>query len=205
MAHPDQSSTRTWLTIAVVFVALWVAYLAIFGPRPPSSSLERSGPGEKASYDWTILDLKDRPESFARFKGKTVFLNVWATWCPPCVAEMPSIARLAEDPRLAGKGIAFLCVSVNDEAETVRTFLEGKAWKMEFFRRGSSRASSRPKASRPRSSSPPTAGSPPPRSVRPSGTTRTSSRSSRSWRRKARRARSDNEPPGSPVHHLQPM
>lgn len=134
MNQKAESSSRTWLAIAVVFVALWVGYLAFFGPRAPKPSLEGSGLGEKASYDWPLVDLQDRPVDFARFKGRPVFLNVWATWCPPCVREMPSIARLAEDPRLAGKGIAFVCVSVDDETATVRDFVKGESWKMEFFR-----------------------------------------------------------------------
>jgi thiol-disulfide isomerase/thioredoxin len=130
----DTGSARTWLAIAVTFVALWVLYLAFFGPRSPSPSREDPGAGEQADYDWSFSDLQDRPETLARFKGKAVFLNIWATWCPPCVREMPSIARLAEDPRLAGKDIAFVCVSIDESTDEVRKFLEGKGWKMSFFR-----------------------------------------------------------------------
>ena len=63
-----------------------------------------------------------------------MFLNVWATWCGPCVQEMPSIARLADDPRLKGKDIAFVCVSIDQSSAAVRTFLEGRPWRMSFFR-----------------------------------------------------------------------
>ena len=124
------ASTRTWLVIAVLFSVFWALYLAFFGPRPPKPTLEGSGTGEPASYDWTLLDLEDRPATFERFKGKAVFLNIWATWCGPCVKEMPSIARLAEDPRLKDKGIAFVCVSIDESGEAVRRFLEGHSWKM---------------------------------------------------------------------------
>ena len=47
---------------------------------------------------------------FTRYQGKTVFLNIWATWCGPCVGEMPSIARLAGNRRLKAKNIEFVCV-----------------------------------------------------------------------------------------------
>jgi thiol-disulfide isomerase/thioredoxin len=134
VAQKETTSTRTWLAIAVVFTALWAAHVTFFGPRAPKPSLESSGLDVKASYDWSLHDLQDRPVSFEPFKGKPVFLNIWATWCGPCVAEMPSIARLAEDPRLKDKGIAFVCVSVDDETGTVREFLEGKSWTMRFFR-----------------------------------------------------------------------
>jgi thiol-disulfide isomerase/thioredoxin len=129
----ESHSTRTWLAIAVIFVALWALYLAFFGPRPPRPSLEGSGLSEKASYDWSLLDMQERPASFERFKSKPVFLNIWATWCGPCVREMPSIARLARDPRLKGKGVEFVCVSIDESPEPVRDFLEGKSWTMSFF------------------------------------------------------------------------
>jgi thiol-disulfide isomerase/thioredoxin len=128
-------SGRMWLVIGVAFVAFWAVYLAILGPHPRRSpTLAHSGMSERASYDWTLLDLKDQPISFERFKGKPVFLNIWATWCGPCVEEMPSIARLAADPRLRDKGIEFVCVSIDESTEVVRRFLEGRAWKMSVFR-----------------------------------------------------------------------
>ncbi len=67
-----------------------------------------------ADYDWSLMDLDGQPVSFAKFKGKTVFLNIWATWCGPCVGEMPSIAKLARNPRLQDKNIEFVCVSTDD-------------------------------------------------------------------------------------------
>ena len=81
-----------------------------------------------------MLDLNDQPVAFSQFKGKTIFLNIWATWCGPCVTEMPSIARLAKEPRLQDKGIEFLCLSVDDSSDKVRSFLEGRSWNMTFFR-----------------------------------------------------------------------
>jgi thiol-disulfide isomerase/thioredoxin len=134
VGQTETTSTRTWLTIAVVFTALWAAYLTFFGPRAPKPSLEGSGLDVKATYNWSLSDLEDRPVGFEAFKGKVVFLDFWATWCGPCVREMPSIARLAEHPRLKDKGIAFVCVSVDDETATVREFLKGKSGPMRFFR-----------------------------------------------------------------------
>jgi thiol-disulfide isomerase/thioredoxin len=134
MEQAKDRSSFTWLAIGVIFVALWVLYLAFFGPRGRPPRLEDSGTSQPASYDWTLLDLNDRTTSFARFKGKAVFLNIWATWCGPCVQEMPSIARLAEDPQLRGKGIEFVCVSTDESTEAVRRFLEGRGWTMSFLR-----------------------------------------------------------------------
>jgi thiol-disulfide isomerase/thioredoxin len=123
---------RTWLYVALAFVVAWGGYLAVFGP---SGGVRRpSVPGSfgKAEYKWRLLDLDDKPVEFSRFQGKAVFLNLWATWCGPCVAEMPSIAKLAANPRL--KDVAFVCVSTDDSAAVVKTFLAGKNWPMTVLR-----------------------------------------------------------------------
>lgn len=119
------SPARLWFIVAAAFVLFWGVYLALFFPRaePPRGN---------ADYNWKYLDLDDVPVAFSRYKGKVVFLNIWATWCPPCVEEMPSIARLAANPRL--KDVAFVCVSVDDSAATVRRFLRDKDWSMTILR-----------------------------------------------------------------------
>jgi thiol-disulfide isomerase/thioredoxin len=133
MANAQDRSNRTWLAIGAVLILFWVGFLALFGPGLPEPSLEGSGTGEPASYDWPLRDLNGQPATLASFKGKPVFLNLWSTSCPPCIREMPSIARLAEDPRLRGKGIAFVCVATDPSLESVKAFLEGRPWKMTFF------------------------------------------------------------------------
>lgn len=114
---------------------LWVVLLYFVGPK-----LRRSGSfGDQnvrypASYEWTLYDLENQPVQFNKFKGKTIFLNIWATWCPPCIAEMPSIARLAENPRLKDKGIEFICVATDESASDVSRYLRGKNWGMTVLR-----------------------------------------------------------------------
>ena len=133
MVENQPTQNRTWLYLAGGFVALWVLYLIFLGPRP-RARLENSGMSQPAAYDWSLYDLDDRPVSFSRFKGKPLFLNIWATWCGPCVGEMPSIAKLAHEPRLSGKNIEFVCVSTDESSAAVRRFLEGKNWNMTFLR-----------------------------------------------------------------------
>jgi len=133
MADTKSAPDRTWLIIALVFLGFWVVYLTFFAPgnRRP---LENAGIDLPADYNWKLEDLKEQPVEFSRFKGKTVFLNIWATWCPPCVGEMPSIARLAESPRLRGKNIEFVCVATDDSIDTVVRFVRDKNWPMTVLR-----------------------------------------------------------------------
>jgi thiol-disulfide isomerase/thioredoxin len=129
MDNSKPRADRSWLWIALVFVLFWAVYLAFFGPRQ-RGPLEGTGLDRPAEYDWLLEDLSGQPVPFSDFKGKTVFLNIWATWCGPCVTEMPSIARLADNPRFTGKKIEFVCVSTDGDIEPVRRFVENKKWSM---------------------------------------------------------------------------
>jgi thiol-disulfide isomerase/thioredoxin len=129
MTDSKPKPDRSWLIIGLVFLGFWVVYLTFFAPgnRRP---LEGSAIDLPADYAWQLEDMEERPVSFSRFKGKTVLLNIWATWCGPCVGEMPSIAKLAKNPLLQGKNIEFVCVSTDDSTDTVVQFLRDKNWPM---------------------------------------------------------------------------
>lgn len=62
-------------------------------------------------YNFQIEDLQGNPVSMEQFKGKVVFLNFWATWCPPCRAEMPSIQALYDS--VDHQQIAFVMLSID--------------------------------------------------------------------------------------------
>lgn len=112
--HPDLRSARLWIMVALAFVSTIFLIRAFSNGKPAI----RAG---VADYSWKVSDLDGKTVDMSSYKGRAVFLNVWATWCPPCRAEMPSIARLAADPRL--KDVAFLCVSVDGEPEPVRGYI----------------------------------------------------------------------------------
>lgn len=91
----------------------------------PEPAAEKPAPkqafdGPPADYDWFVKPLDGGLVGFSSFKGKTVFLNFWATWCGPCRAEMPGIQSLYEKTK--GKGIEFVAVSWEDPAK-VRNFI----------------------------------------------------------------------------------
>lgn len=63
--------------------------------------------------------------NLARYRGKVVFLNVWASWCAPCIAEMPSIASLYSELK-DDDDIEFLLVSVDEDFEDAKAFTESR-------------------------------------------------------------------------------
>jgi thiol-disulfide isomerase/thioredoxin len=132
MTETAQESGRVWWVVGLTFVLGWALALYFLVPAPPPARnvplLEGTGRAERADYGWTLHDLDGRAVPLSLFRGETVFLNIWATWCKPCVAELPSIAALARSPRLSG--VKFVCVVTDDDREAVRSFLKGKDWPM---------------------------------------------------------------------------
>ncbi|APX65048.1 TlpA disulfide reductase family protein [Sphingomonas sp. gentR] len=93
---------------------------AIEAPKP-TGAVDRSHKGEAAPLlPFTAMDGKST--SLADFRGRPVLVNLWATWCGPCVAEMPTLAATAQ--RLKGK-VAVIAVAQDDMAK-VKPFLAGR-------------------------------------------------------------------------------
>lgn len=80
-------------------------------------------------FDYKVLSLDGTPKTIAVGKGKVTFISYWATWCAPCLAELPSIEKLYAD---YGKQINFVLLT-NEESETVKTFLKKKPYTLPIF------------------------------------------------------------------------
>jgi len=70
--------------------------------------------------DFELLDMDEEPVRLSDYKGKVVLLNFWATWCPPCVREMPSMERLQN--KVASEKFAVLAVNQMESADDVFAF-----------------------------------------------------------------------------------
>lgn len=71
--------------------------------------------------DFKVVDIKGSSILRTSTKGKIVLLNFWATWCPPCREEIPSIESLSKS--MAGKKFEIFAVSVGEDAATVKSFV----------------------------------------------------------------------------------
>ena len=76
-----------------------------------------------------LKDLSGQPINMSSFNGKTVFVNFWATWCRPCVEEIPSLQTAAE--QLKDDDIVFLFAS-EESAEEIEQFKNSHGYKMDF-------------------------------------------------------------------------
>ena len=78
-----------------------------------------------------LTDLKNRGIDIKQYKGKTVFVNFWATWCKPCIAEMPSIQKL--QTRFKDELIIFLLAS-NEEVSEIEGFKNDNSYTFNYTR-----------------------------------------------------------------------
>lgn len=88
---------------------------------PPTTSLP----------SFQISDAKGKIADLSSFKGKKVFVNLWATWCGPCRAELPSIKKLYA--KTSGDKAAFIMLSLDDQFETALQFAEKTKLNMPLY------------------------------------------------------------------------
>jgi peroxiredoxin len=70
--------------------------------------------------EFSLMDLDERIHNLADYKGKPVIVNFWATWCPPCREEMPSMERAWK--KIESEGIAMIGINVGEDFNTVFGF-----------------------------------------------------------------------------------
>lgn len=115
-------------------LTLLVGLALIVGARVRSETLttlpeQRTGveatPAPEVNHpapDFTLLDLGGKPVRLSDLRGKVVLINVWATWCPPCRAEMPAIQTVYEQYR--DQGFTVLAVNMREDPGTVAAYIE---------------------------------------------------------------------------------
>lgn len=91
----------------------------VVGPSPPAPGPAALQEGDRRP-DFTLPDTENVPRSVSEWDGRLLFINFWATWCPPCLEEIPAFVRLQDE--YAARGVQFLGVALDDE-QNVRRFM----------------------------------------------------------------------------------
>ncbi len=84
----------------------------------------------KADFNLKLRDRDGNITTLESFKGKVIFMNFWATWCPPCIAEMPSIDKLHEE---MGEEVAFVMISLDRDFELAKAFDTRKGYNLPIY------------------------------------------------------------------------
>jgi cytochrome c biogenesis protein CcmG/thiol:disulfide interchange protein DsbE len=109
--------TVTW---AVRGMLLAMAAVALGGCRPTTST--KPATAGRAAPDFAAKDLDGNDIKLSDYKGKVLVINYFATWCPPCQAEIPDFIEAYSEKR--DQGVEFLGVNVGESAEKVRQFVQ---------------------------------------------------------------------------------
>jgi thiol-disulfide isomerase/thioredoxin len=83
-----------------------------------------------ADYNFLLINQDGETINFSEFENEVVFINVWATWCPPCIAEMPDIHDLFQK---VGQDVKFVMISLDEEPSTALNFVERKEFSFPIY------------------------------------------------------------------------
>jgi cytochrome c biogenesis protein CcmG/thiol:disulfide interchange protein DsbE len=130
LAAVNASKRNNAFALAVIgagIVLLGIAAIFLW-PHPNNAALTQDESGKSAvpaavSYPAPELTLKDpdgRQHAIADYRGKVLLVNLWATWCPPCKAEMPTLKSFYE--KHADQGFIVVALDQGDGADDVKTF-----------------------------------------------------------------------------------
>ena len=115
----SQAKQWVWVGVIVAALGLGVGALMAFGPKIEGVEIGRRAPDFRTVRLGTTDSLSLREAA----KGQVTLVNIWATWCVPCRAEMPAMEKLYK--ALGPRGFRILAVSIDEgSAEDVRSFVQ---------------------------------------------------------------------------------
>ncbi|AEM71261.1 Redoxin domain protein [Allomuricauda ruestringensis DSM 13258] len=131
----EQISNAIWILaiLLILFTPLgfyprvWVNKIVATVISP--STVDKDERATLKNYNWNLVDLEGKSTNLQSKQGEVILVNVWATWCPPCVAELPGFVELYSDYK---NKVTFAFVA-NDEKEKVEAFLKKKGYELPVY------------------------------------------------------------------------
>ncbi|RLB69857.1 MAG: TlpA family protein disulfide reductase [Deltaproteobacteria bacterium] len=115
--------SRFKINIFWIVVLLTVFLLVGCDNSTSEQPLTKVNHESKLAADFTLTNMQGEQVSLSQYRGKVVILNFWATWCPPCREEMPSMERLYQ--KYKDQGLVILAVSADENGKkAVSQFLQ---------------------------------------------------------------------------------
>ena len=100
-----------------------VLYTGLIQPDKPTTL-------KTADYHFTLEDFHGNEFLFEDKNGEVVFLNFWATWCPPCIAEMPDIHELYQSSK---ETVSFVLISIDKDEQKARDYIDKKGFEFPVY------------------------------------------------------------------------
>lgn len=127
--QPAQRNPRFYvgvvLSILLILVGIWALWRASQNSAPEQASASRfstPAPQMKTAPEFALQTLAGDTLKLSDYRGQVVLLNTWATWCPPCLAEMPDLEAYYR--KRQGDGFVVLAVNSQESDATVAAFLD---------------------------------------------------------------------------------
>lgn len=117
---------KNWIGMVILLAIIGYGVYDYYGSRDnvkeeevlaDLSNVEKGIKKGQLAPDFTLNDLEGKSVSLSDFKGKTVFVNYWATWCPPCRAEMPHMEQIYNEYK--DNEIVFLAVNLTQTEKNI--------------------------------------------------------------------------------------
>lgn len=116
-----------WITPVMGGLQSLVLATGIFKP-----DIEAAASVADFDYNGLFTTVNGEPVSLSSYKGKTLFINLWATWCPPCRAEMPHIAELYK--KVEGEeNLEFMMIALDEDFEKSKKYIGDKRYPFPLF------------------------------------------------------------------------
>jgi peroxiredoxin len=128
--QPKAKRKKSWLYLnlglALTLIVAGVVALFWLGQQSERSTASASNPAAdhqgRVAPDFTLYSPQGESISLSDYAGQVILVNTWATWCPPCKAEMPTLNAFYEEHQR--EGFVVLAVNSREETDTVRRFIE---------------------------------------------------------------------------------